>query len=134
MITHHAALIYTMVFVAAADTNFSDIKFRTIGDIVRELPVFRDFDVEKLPKITSACAELLSKDDGLEEAFEQVRQALPLKLRETAYAVACDVAATDGIVGPEEQQVLEMVRHRLELDRLIAAAIERGTRARYTSL
>jgi hypothetical protein len=27
--------------------------------------------------------------------------------------------------------VLEMIRHRLAIDRLVAAAIERGTRARF---
>ncbi len=134
MISHHAALIYTMVFVAAADTDMTDVELRTIGDCVRGLPVFRGFDIEQLTKVTAACAELLEKEDGVEEAFEHVRQALPHKLRETAYAVACDVAASDGVVGPVEQQILEMIRHRLEIDRLIAAGIERGSRARFTVL
>jgi tellurite resistance protein len=134
MISHHAALIYTMVFVAAADTDMTDVELRTIGDNVRGLPVFRGFDTEQLTKITAACAALLEKEDGVEEAFEHVRKALPSKLRETAYALACDVAASDGMVGPVEQQLLEMIRHRLEIDRLIAAGIERGARARFTTL
>jgi len=56
---------------------------------------------------------------------------LPEKLRETAYALACDVAAADGKVTQEESRFLEMIRFRLNIGRLPAAAIERGSRARY---
>jgi tellurite resistance protein len=59
---------------------------------------------------------------------------LPKKLRETAYAVACDIAAADGHTTQEELRMLEMLRHSLDIDRLSAAAIERGARARYMRL
>ena len=52
-------------------------------------------------------------------------------LAETAYTFALDVAASDGVVTPEEMSILEMLRHALKIDRLIAAAIERGARARF---
>jgi len=58
--------------------------------------------------------------------------ALPEKLRETAYALACDVAAADGKVTQEEARILQMVRDHLQIGRLPAAAIERGSRARHT--
>ena len=34
----------------------------------------------------------------------------------------------------EELQLLELLRHRLGIDRLVAAAIERGARARFQTL
>ena len=34
----------------------------------------------------------------------------------------------------EELRILEMIRHRLTIDRLIAAGIERGARARFQPL
>jgi hypothetical protein len=52
-------------------------------------------------------------------------------LRETAYALACDVAAADGKPGETELQMLELIRHRLHIDRLVAAAIERAAQARH---
>jgi tellurite resistance protein len=131
MLSHHAALIYTMVLVSAADQNMTDSELRTIGEIVSFLPVFRDYDPAQLIHTASGCAELLSDDDGLESAFDAIKAALPPHLRETAYALACDVAAADGTATQEELQVLELVRHRLDIDRLTAAAIERGARARY---
>jgi tellurite resistance protein len=131
MITHHAALVYTMVLVSAADNNMPDVELQSIGDMVIHLPIFRDFDRGRLTQITSECAKLLQDKDGLEKALGAVKEALPEKLRETAYALACDVAAADGKVTQEESRLLEMIRFRLNIGRLPAAAIERGSRARH---
>lgn len=130
MISEHAALIYTMVLVSASDRDMTDSELKVIGTNVTSLPCFRGFDAAELPGITEDCAQLLDKEDGLGRALDLIRAALPTKLRETAYALACDVAVADGRVGQEELRMLEMVRHRLDVDRLTAAAIERGAKAR----
>ena len=134
MIDHMTALIYTMVLVSAADRNMSDAELRTIGEIVRYLPIFKKFDLDKLPKVAADCAEILDDDEGLDKALEVIKGALPQKLHETAYAVACDVAAADGHIEPEVIRLLELLRHALGVDRLAAAAIERAARARHTVL
>jgi tellurite resistance protein len=132
MIDQHAALIYTMVLVSAADTAMTDAELQIIGDIVNHLPAFRGYDRNKrLTKDLKECAQLLSQDDGLEVVLKGIRAALPPKLRETAYAVACDVAAADGETSQEELRLIEILRHRLGIDRLVAAAIERAARARF---
>jgi tellurite resistance protein len=134
MLDHHRALIYTMVIVSAADSELPDAELRIIGDIVRDLPVFRDFDEGELPRILNDCTELMSREDGLEETLKAIKTALPAKLRETAYAIACDLVASDGEASQEELRVIELIRHRLNLERLVAAAIERGARARFQTL
>ncbi|MGE5547378.1 MAG: tellurite resistance TerB family protein [Solirubrobacterales bacterium] len=134
MISHHAALIYVMVMVSAADRNMTDAELKSIGEIVNFLPIFNDYDPGLLPKSTAACAELLDSEDGLDRAFGVIKAALPPRLRETAYALACDVAAADGEPHQEVLRLLEMIRHRLDIDRLVAAAIERGARARFIRL
>jgi hypothetical protein len=63
-----------------------------------------------------------------------IEDNLPARLHETAYALACDVAAADETVSQEELRLLEMLRHRLSVGRLPAAAIERGARARHLRL
>jgi len=131
MISHHDALIYTMVMVSAADSVMTDAELGTIGDIVGHLPAFKDYDRPGLTRSAAACADLLQREDGLDVAFDAIKAALPAKLRETAYALACDVVAADGEASQEELRMLEMIRHRLGVDRLTAAAIERGARARY---
>ena len=62
--------------------------------------------------------------------LELIRSATPSTLRETAYAVALEVAAADLDVRPEETRFLEMLADALKLDKLTTTAIERGIRAR----
>ena len=131
MIDHQAALIYAMVMASAADSDMTDAELARIGDIVSHLPIFGGFDPERLPDITNDCAILLSDEDGLEKAFDAMRETLPDRLRETAYALACEVVAADGVAAQEELRLLELMRYALDIDRLNAAAIERGAAARY---
>jgi tellurite resistance protein len=134
MLDHHRALIYTMVIVSAADSELPEAELRIIGDIVGDLPIFRDFDQAELPRVLNDCTELIGRENGLEETLTAIKAALPAKLRETAYAIACDLVAADGEASQEELRILELIRHRLNLERLVAAAIERGARARFQTL
>jgi hypothetical protein len=49
-------------------------------------------------------------------------------------AIACDLVASNGEAKQEELSVVELLRHRLSIDRLIAAAIERAASARFRTL
>ncbi len=133
MIDHHTALIFTMILASAADSKMTDAELAQIGGIVNHLPIFGDFDTEKLPGIAETCAALLAEETGLDEAISAIKEALPERLRETAYALACDVTAADGVIAQEELRLLEMLRHGLDIPRLSAAAIERAAAARYVS-
>ncbi len=133
-ISHHSALVYTMVLVSAADRDMTDNEIATMGEIVRSLPIFRNYDFDLLATAAQTCAELLDADEGLETALALIREALPDKVCETAYAIACEIAAADGKVGQEELRLLEIIRHRFDVGRLVAAAIERGVRARYVTI
>jgi tellurite resistance protein len=131
-IDHHTALIFTMVLISAAEGVMTDAELEAIGRQVRYLPVFRGFDHDRLTTVGRNCAELLRREDGLDLACDMIAEALSQPLRETAYALACDVAAADGDLADEELNLLELLRRRLKVDRLVAAAIERATHARHT--
>jgi len=134
MSDHHAALIHTMVLASAVDDEMTDAELRIIGDIVNHLPVFASYDHKRLTRDLEECAGLLAREDGLEVALDRIRAALPPKLRETAYALACDVVAASGDASQEELRLLELLRDRFAIDALVAAAIERGARARFSRL
>ncbi|HJU18567.1 MAG TPA: tellurite resistance TerB family protein [Stellaceae bacterium] len=134
MLDHHRALIYTMVIVSGAAREMAETEQQIIGDIVGHLPVFRDLDHRALPGLLRDCAELMARADGLEATLGAIKSALPAKLRETAYAIACDLVAADGAAEEDELAILELLRNSLDLDRLTAAAIERGARARFQTL
>jgi tellurite resistance protein len=130
-VSHHAALIYIMVVVAAADGNMSEKELRAIGNLVKTLPVFRDFDEERLIAASQECAAILQEDDGLTALLGLIKTTLPEHLCETAYWLALEIALADKGVKLEEVRVIELLRRALGLEHLIVAALERGARARY---
>lgn len=133
-VSHHDALIYAMVTISAADRSMTDRELRKIGDIVQTLPVFADYNQERLVTAAEACGILMQGDDGLNAVLNVISASLPEKLYETAYALAVEVAAADLHVEQEELRFLQLLRDRLNLQKLISAAIERGARARHTTI
>jgi tellurite resistance protein len=133
-ISPHQALIYAMILVAGSDRDLTDRELKLIGRKVRQLPVFAEFDENKLPGIAQECAVIVHANDGVERAFALIAAALPKHLRETCYLCAAEVAAVDGGVPAEELRVLQRLRIALGLDRLITSAIERATQARLATL
>lgn len=131
---HHRALIYTMLLVSGAASEIAEAELSIIGDIVGHLPVFHDFERDQLPGLLNDCAELLNRRDGVQETLNAIRTLLPAKLRETAYAIGVDLVASDNATTREELQVLDLLRRRLGIDRLVAVAIERGAHARFRTL
>ena len=128
------ALIYIMVVASAADASMPDTELAMIGDLVRTLPVFADYNPANLIETCRTCAAILQDKDGLETVIGLAAGVLGPNLRETAYALACDVVASDGRLSPEELGLLRRVRLGLGIDPMIAAALERGAHARYQRL
>ncbi|NQW13096.1 MAG: tellurite resistance TerB family protein [Rhodobacter sp.] len=125
------ALIAVMVAVSVSDSTIKTSELVTIERIVDHLPVFASFDSDRIKIVSRTVFELFEEEDGLDALFGLVRDALPERLYETAYAMACDVAAADGKLLETELRFLEELRYELNIDRLHGAAIERGARARH---
>ena len=125
------ALVSVMIATAAADEKVSDTELRSIASIVDILPVFEGYDSDRLEQVSALVSDLFTEEDGLDALLGLVEDALPDHLRETAYALACDIAAADGLLAMTELRMLQELRHELRVGRLAAAAIERGARARH---
>jgi hypothetical protein len=127
------ALVCTMVLIAAT-SGITDREIGVMSGLVQTLPIFEDFSSAELQRASDAAVSLLSESDGLAHATKLIREALEPRLRETAYALACEVVAANGLADQEALKLLALVRDELNLDALVAAAIERATRARYQRL
>jgi tellurite resistance protein len=132
--TAQDALLAIMIAVSAADENVRTSELVAIQRIVNHLPVFSDYDPDRFEQVSRVVFDLFEEEDGLDALFGLVMDALPEKLYETAYALACDVAAADGTLYEQELQFLQEIRDELAIDRLHAAAIERGARARHMTI
>ncbi|MCR8827667.1 tellurite resistance TerB family protein [Photobacterium sp. TY 1-4] len=132
--TEQDALVAVMIAVSASDSEMETTELLKINTAINTLPVFAGYDVDRLSTVSQVVFDLFDQEDGLDALFGLVREALPERLFETAYALACDVAASNAHLNESELRLLEEIRYELNLDRLHAAAIERGARARHLTL
>ena len=130
-ISTEQALIYTMVTMSGVEGKVNAIELAEIRQLVQTLPIFRDFDEHRLITVAQEAGDILQETEGLAAVLGLIKGALSPRLRETAYALAVEIAASDLAVGREELRFLAMLRDTLELDKLVTAAIERSAIARY---
>lgn len=124
-------LVALMIAVSLSDGYVRTAELLKIESAVNTLPVFADYDIDRMRVMSQTVQDLFAEEEGLDALFGLIRNNLPERLFETAYALACDVAASDGALGQAELRLLEEIRDELNIDRLYAAAIERGARARH---
>lgn len=125
------ALIHLMIVAASADAAMTDQELQRIDTLVGEAPVFAGFVRSTLPQIANQAVDHINGPAGLDGVLDEAVAALPKRLQDTAYALCVEVAAVDLQLEQEELRLLEMIRDRLEVDRLITAAIEAAARARH---
>jgi len=125
------ALVAVMVAVSAADEQMRTAELVAIQRMVNHMPIFGAYDADRIRTVSQTVFDLFEEEDGLDALFGLLRDALPERLHETAYALACDVVAADGKLRDMELRMLEEMREQLAIDRLHAAAIEWGARVRH---
>lgn len=125
------ALVAVMIAVSAADAQMRTVEMVAIQRMVGHMPVFAGYDADRIRQIAQVVYDLFEEEDGLDALFGLIRDALPERLNETAYALACDMVSADGRLREVELRMLEEVREELAVDRLHAAAIEWGARVRH---
>ena len=134
ILTEQDCLIALMVSITIADGNVRTAELVKIQSAVNNLPIFGTYDIGRLNLVSQIVFDLFENEDGLDTLFGLVRDILSERLHETAYALCCDVAAADGMIFETELRLLEEMRYELNIDRLHAAAIERGARARHMTI
>lgn len=125
------ALVAVMVAVSASDNNMRTAELVAIQRMVDHMPIFAQYDEDRIRVVSQTVMTLFEEEDGLDALFGLVRDALPEKLYETAYALACDVGAADGRLYEGEIRMLAEIRDQLGITRLHAAAIELSAQVRH---
>lgn len=124
------ALVYLMVVTASSDEGISDRELRLIGNLIERTPALAGFVLDRLGSVANACVDQVNGTAGLDGVLDLAIGSIPKRLQDTAYALAVEVAVVDLQLPQEELRLLEMIRDRLDVDRLVTAAIEAAARAR----
>ena len=132
--TPEDTLIAIMIAVSVSDDSIRTSELVSIERMVNHLPVFADYDMDRIKQVSNALFDIRAEEEGLDILSATVRSTLADRLFDTAYAMACDVVAADGTAREGELRLLEDMRYELNIDRLLAAAIEAGARARHRVL
>ena len=132
--TIHEALIYLMVVSSASDRDMSDPELGRIGEVVRNWPVFEDFNRDHLIEVAQDCQLIVQSENGLDEVLAIARGIIPKRLQDTAYAACFEVAAADLEMRLEEARILQRLGDVLDIDDETMRAIERAGKARHRTL
>jgi tellurite resistance protein len=125
------ALVAVMIATSASDDQMRTSELLAIQRMIAHLPVFDGYDHDRMRRVANIVFDLFEEEEGLDALFGLIRESLPRRLHETAYAMACDVVTADKDLHVEELEMLEEIRDQLAIDKLHAAAIEWGARVRH---
>jgi hypothetical protein len=70
-------LVAVMIAVSASDENIRTAELMSIQAIVNHLPIFAQYDVERIKTVAAMVLDLLSEEDGLDALFGLIRDGLP---------------------------------------------------------
>ena len=111
LLSPHAALIHVMVLMSAADSDMTDRELKRIGDMVQNLPVFRDFNSDELVEIAEDCAGRLAKDGGLDGVLVGVQRGTTHQ----CYMEKMFPEAELKLYGTQEEVFLDLAAGRIDM-------------------
>ena len=133
-ISPQAAMVYILIMTSAVDGDMDEQELEKIGNLRKELPLFKDFSTESFLTAARDCRAIVEDEEsGMDTALGLIAESLTGALAEAGYALAVEVTMTNLQNEPEEMRFLELLGDHLGIDKLIRAALERGIRARFVT-
>ena len=86
-LTSQDCLVALMIAVSASDQNIRTAELVKIESSVNLLPIFADYDIDRIRNMSDLVFQLFDQEDGLDALFGLIRDNLPEHLFETAYAL-----------------------------------------------
>lgn len=110
-----AEAIASIALVAiAADGYLADQEGQDMTMMLSRMHLFQDYPEDMMHRLFDSLLVRL-KDQGPAALVDQAKVALPLDLRETAFAIATDLVLSDRTVTPQEQAFLDDLYRILEI-------------------
>jgi tellurite resistance protein len=101
-----------LLAAAAADGHISDEEATGLWTAIERMKLFSNFTPDKFKRMIDNLLKILKKG-GPELLIERCAPAVPDELKVTAFINACDIVLADGVVEPEEKELVEKLQNRL---------------------
>ncbi len=98
----------------AADGIISEEEARGIVTGLLRMKLFENYNPNQMGSMFNKLGGIL-KNQGIEALIKLSKESLPADLRETAFAVAVDLALADGVLEKNEKDILTKIQQSLEI-------------------
>lgn len=96
----------------AADGYISEEEGRGIITGLARMKLFENYNPNKMGSMFNKLIGII-KNQGIESLVTLSKESLPPELRETAFAVATDLALADGVMDKSEKDILTKIQQTL---------------------
>ncbi len=103
-----------MILAIASDGYLADEELDAITAHLSRMHLFQHFRPETMRRMYGKLFEIL-RDDGAEVILESAKETLPSELRESAFAMCCDLILADGFMSQDEQRFLHKLHQSMEI-------------------
>ncbi|MFO0552039.1 MAG: tellurite resistance TerB family protein [Polyangiaceae bacterium] len=118
----HESFAAIALALAAADGSVDDIEVENLVTYLRRMHFFKDFETAHFVRLFERLFRHLNAN-GSKGLIAAARHKLPDSLRETAFALALDVALADGVIDNAEKELMADLREVLAISDELALKI-----------
>ena len=111
------AVVAVTLLISDADGEIGEEESNVAAAAMLRMHLFSGYDID----IARVYRIMANHDAG--EIISAAKNALSMELRETAFAIAVDIALADGYLDPSEQECLEDLFQGLEISEELATKI-----------
>jgi len=114
-LTKHEAFAGILLAASAVDGHIASEEISNLINAISRMKLFSNFNDDKYNRMFDRLLKILKKSDGVDLLIQKCIPELPDELRETVFANACDIVLADGVVEPEEKELIEKLQNELEI-------------------
>jgi uncharacterized tellurite resistance protein B-like protein len=105
--------------VIAADGIITDEEVEDFFSALKKAKVMQNVNNNQFRQMINKLQKI-NRNSGAEELVSLAAEELPTELRNGVFCIACDLVFSDGSASKEEQQILETIKNKLQIDDSLA--------------
>jgi tellurite resistance protein len=98
----------------ASDGYLANEELDAITSHLSRMHLFHHFRPETMQRMYAKLFDIMRKD-GADVLLESAKETLPIELRESAFAMCCDLTLADGMMSKDEQTFLKQLHQVLDI-------------------